>query len=42
MKKTPSTYPEVLDRPLTPSFEPLTESEPWCGMEESLAFYRQN
>ena len=33
---------EVQDRPLTPSFEPLTESEPWWEMEESLALYRQN
>ena len=33
---------EVLERTLTPSFGPLTESESSWGMEESLAFYRQN
>lgn len=29
---------EILDRPLTPSFEPPTEPEPWWGKEESLVF----
>ena len=29
---------QILDRPLTPSFEPPTEPEPWWGKEQYLAF----
>ena len=33
---------EILDRPLTPSFEPPTEPEPWWGKEEYLVFTDRN